>query len=45
MVMRRGQHSSRVLETMRVPGIPEKDSHEHEVLDPSITGDHNYDDV
>ena len=50
MVMRRGQHSSRVLETMRIPGVPEKaelgrNSHEHEVLDPSITGDHNYDDI
>ena len=45
MVMRRGQHSSRVLQTMRVPGVPEQTEHEHEVLDPSITGDHNYDDV
>ena len=37
MVMRRGKHGSRVLETMRVPGVA-GDGHEPEVLEPDVTG-------
>ena len=41
MVMRRGQHSGRVLSAMRVPG----NKHEPELLEPDITGtaEHSFD--
>ena len=45
MVMRRGQHSTRVLSTMRMPGTAEElrqQNLEAEVLEPDVTGDHRF---
>ena len=47
MVMVRGSHSPRVLETMRVPGLPggsERQELESEVLEPDVTGEHSFHD-
>ena len=42
MVMRRGRHGTRVLETMRVPGVAGAEEHEAEVLEPDVTGEHRF---
>jgi acetolactate synthase-1/3 small subunit len=45
MVMVRGSHGSRVLEAMRVPGIPgdtDRNELESEVLEPDVTGEHSF---
>lgn len=44
MVMRRGKHGSRVLETMRVPGIAASNERDAEEFDPDVTAEHRYND-
>jgi acetolactate synthase-1/3 small subunit len=44
MVMRRGQHSSRVLSAMRIPGEGFiEHGVEADILEPDITGEHRFD--